>query len=129
MSPAQTKPAHKYWVVGASWGGVVHQDAKFIEQGIWMLGWESGKQPIKAAEMKPGDRIAIKRMKGKGKTGITILHLGIVRGVVLETNKVICTVNWVATDLNRNVADSRGCFKSIHGPFKHDDWVEEVFCL
>src|SRR5262245_53362980 len=30
---------HNYWVVGASWGGVSHQDAKFVEQGIWMLGW------------------------------------------------------------------------------------------
>ncbi|MEB3733160.1 hypothetical protein ULF88_01245 [Halopseudomonas pachastrellae] len=29
-----------YWVVGASWGGTEHQDKKFIEQGIWMLGWE-----------------------------------------------------------------------------------------
>ena len=27
-----------YWVVGASWGGVDHQDQSFIEKGIWMLG-------------------------------------------------------------------------------------------
>ena len=30
----------KYWVVGASWGGVDHRDQLFIEQGMWMLGWE-----------------------------------------------------------------------------------------
>jgi hypothetical protein len=120
---------HNYWVVGASWGGVRPQDAKFIEQGIWMLGWEHGNQPAKATDMKPGDRIAIKRMKGQGKTGIKVLHLGIIKGVILETSKVICTVNWVATDLNRNIAKSRGCFKSIHGPFKHDAWVQKVFCL
>ena len=118
-----------YWVVGASWGGVEHQDKKFIEQGFWMLGWEEGTQPEKASEMKSGDRIAIKRMKGKGKTGITIYHLGIIKGVILETNKVICTVDWVATDLKRNIEESRGCFKSIHGPFEHDGWVKEVFCL
>ena len=118
-----------YWVVGASWGGVKHQDKKFIEQGIWMLGWEKGSQPKKASEIKAGDRIAIKRMKGKGKTGIKIFHLGIIKGVILETNKVICTVDWVATDLERDIAESRGCFKSIHGPFKHDSWVEEIFCL
>jgi len=118
-----------YWVVGASWGGVEHQDKKFLEQGIWILGWKEGHQPERASEMQPGDRIAIKRMKGKGQTGITIYHLGIIRGVILEMNKVICTVNWVATDLKRNIKESRGCFASIHGPFKHDAWVQEVFCL
>lgn len=118
-----------YWLVGASWGGADHQDQRFIEQGIWMLGWEDGHQVDLAAQMRQGDRIAIKRMKGKGQTGIRILHLGIIRGVILETNKVICTVNWVATDLNRDVAESRGAFQSIHGPFKHDAWVQDVFCL
>ena len=121
-----------YWVVGAAWGGVEHQDQKFIKQGIWMLGWAEGEQPAqykKASEIQPGDRVAIKRMKGQGQTGIRILHLGIIKGVILETNKVICTVDWVATDLDRNIEESRGCFKSIHGPFKHDSWVEQVFCL
>lgn len=118
-----------YWVVGASWGGVDHQDAKFIEQGIWMLGWEEGGQPAKASEMKPGDRIAIKRMKGKAQTGIKILHLGIIKGVILETSKVICAVTWVAVDLDRNITESRGCFQSIHGLFQHDAWVQEVFYL
>lgn len=117
-----------YWVVGAFWGGR-HQDQKFIEQGIWMLGWEKGNQTERALEMQPGDRIAIKRMKGKGQTGITIYHLGIIRGVIHEANKVICTVNWVATDLKRNIEESRGCFASVHGPFKHDAWIENIFCL
>ena len=118
-----------YWVVGASWGGKVHQDRRFVDQGIWILGWESGKQPRRAVDMMIGDRIAIKRMKGKGRTGITIRHLGIIKGVVRDTNKIMCSVNWVATDLDRDIADSRGCFQSIHGPFEHDSWVEEVFCL
>lgn len=119
----------RYWVVGASWGGVDHQDARFVDQGIWMLGWEEGKQPAKASEMKSGDRIAIKRMKGKGKTGIKVLHLGVIKGIILDTNKVICTVDWVATNLDRNIAESRGCFQSIHGPFAHDAWIQQVFCL
>lgn len=116
-------------LVGASWGGKDHQDQRFVSEGIWVLGWVKGKQPTRAAEMAVGVRIAIKRMKGRGRTGITILHLGIVRGVIRDTNKVVCTVNWVATDLNRDIADSRGCFQSIHGPFQHDSWVQEVFCL
>ncbi|WP_028863870.1 hypothetical protein [Psychromonas aquimarina] len=118
-----------YWVVGASWGGVQHQDKKFIEQGIWMLGWEDGNQPEKASHIQAGDRIAIKRMKGRGQSGIKIFHLGIVKGVILETNKVICTVDWVATNLDRDMEESRGCFKSIHGPFEHDEWVQKAFCL
>jgi hypothetical protein len=86
-----------------------------------MLGWKKGHQPEKAAEMHVGDRIAIKRMKGKGQTGIRIMHLGIIKGLILEADKVICTVDWVATNLNRNIAESRGCFQSIHGPFEHDE--------
>jgi len=122
----------KYWVVGASWGGTEHQDKKFLEKGIWMLGWNESQQEAqykKASEIKAGDRIAIKRMKGRGQTGIKIYHIGIIKGVILEADKVICTVNWVAIDLERNIEESRGCFKSIHGPFEHDNWIEKVFCL
>lgn len=121
-----------YWVVGASWGGVEHQDKKFVEDGYWMLGWEKEDKPAqyeKASKMKPGDRIAIKRMKGHGQTGIRIFHIGVIKGVILEVNKIICTVDWMATDLNRNIEESRGCFASIHGPFVSDAWVQEVFCL
>ena len=122
----------KYWVVGASWGGVEHQDKRFVEQGFWLLGWKEGDQPDqyeKASKIQSGDRISIKRMKGKSQTGIRIFHLGIVKGVVLDTDRVLCTVNWVATDLGRDIEESRGCFKSIHGPFEKDEWVEKVFCL
>lgn len=118
-----------YWVVGASWGGSDHQDQVFVEKGVWILGWDKGRQPAMAAEMKAGDRIAIKRMKGKGQTGIRILHLGIIRGVLLEADLVICTVDWVATNLNRDILESKGCFASIHGPFEHSPWVQQVFCL
>lgn len=79
-----------YWVVSAAWGGVEHQDQKFIKQGIWMLGWAEGEQPAqykKASKVQPGDQIAIKRMEGQGQTGVLALHLGIIKGVILETNK------------------------------------------
>jgi len=79
--------------------------------------------------MKSGDRIAIKCMKGQGQSGIKIYHIGIIKGVILETNKVICTVDWVATDLQRDIEENKGCFKSIHGPFEKDAWVEKVFCI
>ncbi|MXZ57708.1 MAG: hypothetical protein F4Z16_04400 [Rhodothermaceae bacterium] len=119
----------KYWVVGASWGGEDHQDQRFVEQGIWVLGYEEGSQFQRAAEMEEGDRIAIKRMKGKGQVGIRILHLGIIKGVIRDSNLIICTVDWVVTNLDRDISESRGCFKSVHGPYDHDSWIEEIFCL
>lgn len=94
-----------------------------------MLGWENGNQPEKASQIQEGDRIAIKRLKGKGQKGIRIMHLGVVKGVILDTNKIICTVDWVATNLDRDIKESRGCFKSVHGPFEHDRWIQQVFCL
>ncbi|WP_273859598.1 hypothetical protein [Photobacterium sp. GSS17] len=61
-----------------------------------MLGWEEIAQPAQyknASQIKSGDKIAIKRMKGRGQTGIKILHLGIVKGVILDTDKVVCTID------------------------------------
>ena len=119
----------KYWIVGAAWGGVDHQDKRFVKEGIWMLGWEKGQQKELASKIQPGDRIAIKRLRGKGQRGIRILHLGIVKGVILDTKNIICTVDWVATNLNRNIVEGKGCFKSVHGPYDHNSWIQEIFCL
>ncbi len=124
-----------YWVFDAPWVfgqyGVEYGDQKFIDQGIWMLGWEPHERSAqyeKASKIKSGDRIAI--MKGIGQTGIKICHLGIIKGVILEANKVICTVDWVANDLNRSFEKIRECSsKLINGPFEHDEWIEKVFCL
>ncbi|WP_373795804.1 hypothetical protein [Neisseria dentiae] len=121
----------KYWLVGASWGGQDHQDQSFVENGYWVLGWESSEQPdqfAKGEKIQVGDRIAIKRMKGQGSSEIKILHIGIVKGVIAETDKVICVVDWIVKNLDRNV-ESRGCFKSIHGPYDKDEWIEKIFCL
>ena len=57
-----------YWLVGASWDGVDHQDKKFVDNKIWV--WATKKkddesQYLKAKKIKKGDRIAIKRMMGK----------------------------------------------------------------
>lgn len=121
-----------YWVVGASWGGVEHQDENFLSKGIWMLGWEKEDQKSqfkKAEKIKSGDRIAIKKMKGKGNSKIKICHLGIVKGVILDTNKVICTVDWVVKDIeNRDVA-CKNYLASVHGPITDKEWLKEVFCL
>ncbi|MGF1452479.1 MAG: hypothetical protein ACFB21_10445 [Opitutales bacterium] len=126
-----------YWVVGASWEGYDHQDERFVNEGIWMLGWDKDDQPAqyqKATKIEIGDRIAIKRMKGRGQSGIRIMHIGVIRGVILDADKVICSVNWVATHLNRDIAESKGCFASIHGPYYKSNpdqksWIEGIFSL
>ncbi|HGM1965767.1 TPA: hypothetical protein ACKJ3E_002042 [Neisseria gonorrhoeae] len=121
----------KYWLVGASWGGQGHQDQFFVENGYWVLEWESSQQPdqfAKGEKIQVGDRIAIKRMKGQGLSEIKILHIGIVKGVISETNKIICVVDWIVKNLDRNV-ESRGCFKCIHDPYDKDEWIEKIFCL
>lgn len=127
----------KYWVVGANIDGE-NRDEEFVEKGVWFLGWEKGDQFDKASEMQSGDRIAIKRMTGQTTEDvIKIFHIGIIKGVIIkETNKVICIVDWVATNLDRNVP-SKGHFKSVGVPFErgttrwteNEDWLEKVFCL
>ena len=67
-------------------------------------------------------------MRGQ-KGGLKILHIGVIKGVILQTNKVICTVDWIVTNLNRDIEESRGGFKSMHGPYEPDEWVQEIFCL
>lgn len=95
-----------------------------------MLGYEDGPQVKLAKRMKPGDRIAIKKMMGQGKRTIRITHVGIIRGVITDASNVVCSVNWVARDLDRQVkAKGRGSFQSVLGPLSHDSWVEKVFCL
>ena len=130
----------KYWLVGAAWGGTEHRDEKFVQEGYWMLGWEADNpnssaktQYEKALNMEVGDRIAIKRMWGLegDNSKIRILHIGIVKGVIKETNKVICKVDWVAINLKREV-DSHGCLQSVHGPYTENDydgWIKNIFYL
>lgn len=125
----------QYWVVGASIEGE-NRDKEFVEKGIWLLGWEKGHQFEKATNMQPGDRIAIKRLTGQtSEDVIKILHIGIIKGVIIEeTNKVICTVDWVATNLDRDVS-SKGHFKTVGVPFErgtqrwteNKEWLEQVF--
>ena len=120
----------QYGVVGAMYDGNNDQAPKFIRRGYWVLGWSDGDAPAQADrrdQIKAGDRIAIKRMMGKGASDIRVTALGVVTEVDPDDKRVY--VNWLADDLDR-VVESRGCFQSIHGPFAEDDpWVREVFRL
>jgi hypothetical protein len=120
----------QYWVAGAMWGGSNDQFEIFIREGYWLLGWEDEDQPIQARrrdQIRPGDRIAIKKRSAGNKSKIEIRATGFVTGIDSESHRVF--VRWVASDLHHEVP-SRGCFASIHGPFSGgDDWIRRVFQL
>lgn len=117
-----------YWVVGAMWEGHDDQSEKFIRRGYWFLGWTDTDQPAQAKlrdQMRPGDRIAIKRMLGQGSPNIAIRALGLVKEIDEDDKRVY--VDWFVKGLEREVP-SRGAYQSIRGPFTEDDeWVKEVF--
>lgn len=119
-----------YWVVGAMWGGHDDQTDLFLRRGYWLLGWTDKQQPSQAAlrdQIKAGDRIGIKRMLGQGSSDIEIRALGVVSEVDTDDQRIY--VDWLVRDLQRKVP-SRGCFKSIHGPFvASDEWVKEAFLI
>lgn len=122
-----------YWLVGANWSGDDQADA-FYRRGYWELGYDDAEQPGMARKrdsIRVGDRIAIKAMRGRGATTITIKGLGVVKEASSTSDKRIYIV-WLVPDLKRQVA-AKGCFKAIHGPYsprgKDASWVREVFCI
>lgn len=121
-----------YWVVGATFG-TKDMYKEFIENGFWYMGWEqyqSDKHRIdqyfkRVAKIKENDRIAIKRLMGKGQSNIKILSIGIVKKVV----KDIIFVDWLVTEMDR-VVPINGCVGTIYGPFSYnDDWTNKVFSI
>ena len=102
----------------------------FLRRGYWQLGYSDGASPDQESRrdtIVEGDRIAIKRMLGQGSSDILIRSLGIVKEI--DTGDGTIYVDWLVNDLDRKVV-SKGCYKSIHGPFSaDDDWIRMVFCL
>jgi hypothetical protein len=122
-----------YWVVGAMFGGTEDQLDSFILRGYWYC-WDPKKNTSIPSEVqsrfpqiKVNDRIAVKRMLGRGAKEIEIRALGIVKDV--DYNEWRIYVKWVLTDLNK-IVPIHGCAGSLHGPFDQQDiWVREVFQL
>ena len=119
-----------YWVVGAMYNRRDDQFERFIRGGYWLLGWASEDQPDQTRrlhQISPGDRIAIKKRIAINRSAIQIRALGQVTAIDLENRRV--NVRWVRSDLNYEIP-SKGCFKSIHGPFSDDDeWTQMAFQL
>lgn len=130
-----------YWVVGAMWGGSENVLSVFLTRGYWYC-WDIGENFISESEVgnsvstqrerfkqiKIGDRLAVKKMLGRGATEIEVRALGIVRDIDQKEWRIY--VNWLTEhDFSRRVA-IKGCAASIHGPFQAtDSWVHETFCI
>jgi hypothetical protein len=122
-----------YWVVGAMFGGTDDQYATFMRRGYWYC-WDPRRNDeipadvqSRFAQIQQGDRIAVKRLLGRGATDMEVRAIGVVKDIDQGEWRVY--VNWLLTDLTRK-APLHGCAASIHGPFQADDeWVRQVFQL
>lgn len=131
----------QYWIVGAMWGGSDDALNNFIVRQYWYC-WdineaaESGSnagnsiatQRERFGQIRHGDRIAVKRMLGRGSADMEVRALGVVRDVDFEEWRVY--VNWLTDDQFARKVPLHGCTASIHGPFVSSDaWIQNVFCI
>ncbi len=110
LPPPDTAYQPQYWVVGAMWGGHDDKYDDFIREGYWLLGWAEEEQPAQLKrrdQIRPGDRIAIKKRSGGNRSNIEIRAIGSVTGIDPASHHV--RVRWEMTDLHHHVA-GHGCF-------------------
>jgi hypothetical protein len=130
--------SRQYFVVGASYDGE-DQTPIFLSRGIWEIGYARNQQPAQYAivdKMKPGDRIAIKRMVGgQGNNNkIKILAIGVISD--MDYDRGIAFVRWAHPEYQgKRTVDIHGCLRTVHGPYKINqsddtrDWLNEIFRL
>lgn len=134
MTVTIVRKTRQYFLGGATWNGHEDQYDDFVLRGIWQSGWDPKDDdyaPI-IAQIRPNDRIAIKKGLGGGNSDIVIRAIGIVKDVDNLTGTVY--VNWIEKGMKRKVY-SHGCFKTLHGPYvKGNDlettnWINRTFCI
>lgn len=128
-----------YWVVGAAWGGKEDVLPQFLERGYWYC-WDANTHPAEGGEqgnsvavqqdrfrqIRKNDRIAVKRMLGRGSSEMNILAIGIVKAIDTEEWRVY--VDWLDLGTLERRVPLKGCTASVHGPFtSNDPWVHHVF--
>lgn len=96
----------QYWVVGAMWGGKDDVLPQFIKRGYWYC-WDTNTtapdnneqrnsisvQQQRFRKIEPGDRIAVKKMLGRGSAEMSILAISVVKDV--DVSEWRAYVNWV----------------------------------
>lgn len=128
----------QYFLVGASYDNV-DQTPTFLKRGIWEIGYSRDEQPAQydiVDQMRKGDRIAIKRMKGGqgNNTKMKILAIGII--VDVDHDRGQAFVDWCGDEkLRDRTVPIRGCLRTVHGPYQVGDspdtrnWLNEIFRL
>lgn len=130
---------HNYWLLGARWfdkdDNKIDKENDFITNNVWILGYKKDgdlTQYNDAKQIKVGDRVAIKRNHGFADKPITIFSIGIVTGVTHDADRIICVINWIDKTA-KEVELSKGCVKTVNGPYKKDkqyeQWLNEIFSL
>lgn len=130
----KTQKPRQYFLVGAMWNGTVDMYDEFLLRGYWKSGWDPKTDEYRPIieQIRPGDRIAIKKGLGQGSSDTMIRAIGVVKDVEPEQGTVY--VDWLLRGMKRKVP-SRGCYKTIHGPFRKGvdpdmtDWLNKVFSL
>ena len=120
------------------WGGSRPEDHYdlFIAEKMWVLGWGEKEQPLQVSrfrQVRPGDRIAIKKKHGRGE--IQIRATGVVKGSSERDGRFMLHVDWKHKDIEIITA-GRGCFSTIHGPYPkypkdaiEKAWLKTIFDL
>ena len=134
MKRVKNQNPPKYFLVGATWNRESMYD-DFIKKGVWKSGWGSDDDHYREImeQAQVGDRIAIKKGLGQGKSDIQIRAIGIIKAIDLDEEYCTFYVDWVRTGMKR-IVESKGCYRTIHGPYsrknrEHGEWVNEVFCI
>ena len=129
-----------YWLGGYMFGAKYDNFDVFIRRSYWYC-WDpnradrdeeiSPKAKRLFPQIKPGDRIAMKRILGLGKSGgskeIEVRAIGIVTDMDLTEWR--CYVKWILhyPDLQR-IVPSRGALSALNGPYGADNpWIRTIF--
>ena len=111
-------------------GGSDDKLSVFVKRGYWYC-WDPKTNPdvpVAVAESFPkiriGDRLAVKKMLGKGSPSIEVRALGIVSDI--DANEWRVYVKWLVTDLAREIP-IKNYMGSIHGPVEPSDWRANAF--
>jgi len=119
----------KYYIVGATFGdGTVDMLPEFLRRGVWRNGYERTKGTYNAVfdTITPGDRIAVKRLRGQGQSEMTVLAVGIVKEV--DENGSTLYVKWLVQFKDR-VVPLKGCIGTLSGPYTPGAWINSIFSI
>jgi hypothetical protein len=101
----------------------------FLKRGYWQNGYERTNEGYNEVfdKLREGDRIAVKRMNGKGSRTMRIMAIG--RVVDIDSDGYTVFVKWLIQFKGREVPIS-GLMGTLYGPYKYtDQWIHPIFSI